>query len=300
MIYTVTFNPCLDYAVHVENFTVGTINRTQTEDIYPGGKGINVSIVLQNLGIENTALGFIGSFTGTQIEKIMKNRGCHTDFIEVEKGFSRINVQIMSKEETAINGQGCNISEQNITALFKKLDALKDGDMLVLAGSIPNTLPSDIYENIMERLQEKQIRIIVDATQDLLLNVLKFHPFLIKPNHHELGDMFHRTLNNDDEITEYALKLKEMGAQNVLVSMAAKGAILVCEDGQVYKMLPPNGKVVNSVGAGDSMVAGFITGYQKTKDYKEALKMGIATGSASAFLPWLAEMKDVEKLLAVM
>jgi len=300
MIYTVTFNPCLDYAVKVDNFALGEINRTKSEEIYPGGKGINVSIVLQNLGIENTALGFVGDFTGAQIEKIVKKRGCHTDFIEAEKGFSRINVQIISNEESAINGQGCFISEDNIAALFAKLNTLKDGDMLVLAGSIPNTLPSDMYERIMERLQDKQIRIIVDATQDLLLNVLKFHPFLIKPNHHELGDMFHKTLKTDEEITLHAEKLKEMGAQNVLVSMAGEGAILVSADGQVYKMKPPEGKLVNSVGAGDSMVAGFITGYLKTKDYKEALKMGIATGSASAFLPWLAEMKDVEKLLTVM
>ena len=184
MIYTVTFSPCLDYAVKVDNFTVGTINRTESEEIFPGGKGINVSIVLQNLGIESTALGFIGGFTGVQIEKVLKNRGCQTDFIEVEKGFSRINVQIISNEESNINGQGCFISEQNIAALFAKLDSLKDGDMLVLAGSIPHTLPSDIYEKIMEHLQNKQIRIIVDATRDLLLNVLEFHPFLVKPNHH--------------------------------------------------------------------------------------------------------------------
>lgn len=297
MIYTVTFNPCLDYAVRISNFAIGEINRTETEEIFPGGKGINVSVVLQNLGIENTALGFIGGFTGAQIEKFLKDRGCHTDFIRADSGFSRINVQIMSHEETAINGQGCFISDKNISELFAKLDTLISGDILVLAGSIPNTLPTDIYERIMERLQDKSIRFVVDATQDLLLNVLKYKPFLIKPNHHELGEMFHKTLKTDEEIIEHAKKLKEMGAINVLISMAGEGAILVSEEGEVYKMKPPKGKVVNSVGAGDSMVAGFITGCLKSKDYKEALKMGIATGSASAFLPWLAEKKDVDKIL---
>lgn len=297
MIYTVTFNPCLDYAVKIDHFAVGKINRTDSEEIHPGGKGINVSIVLRNLGIENTALGFIGGFTGLQIEKFLKDRGCRTDFIYVKKGFSRINVQVMSEEETAINGQGCSINQEDISNLYRILASLKEDDILVLAGSIPNTLPSNIYEKIMEKLQNKKIRFVVDATQDLLLNVLKYKPFLIKPNHLELGEMFHKTLKTDEEIIEHAIKLKEMGAQNVLVSMAGDGAILVSRDGEVYKMKPPKGKVVNSVGAGDSMVAGFITGFLKTGDYKEALKMGIAAGSASAFLPWLAQKEDVDKIL---
>ena len=211
--------------------------------------------------------------------------------------FTRINVKINAGEETEINGQGPRISEEAIGKLYEKLDVLTKGDVLVLAGSIPNTLPEDIYERIMARLDGRGIRIVVDATKDLLMNVLKYHPFLIKPNNHELGDMFGVQLETDEEIIEYAGKLKEMGARNVLISMAGDGAILLDEHGKVYQGRPPKGEVLNSVGAGDSMVAGFVTGYLNTGDYEKAFELGIATGSASAFEYWLAEKEDVVKLL---
>lgn len=297
MIYTVTFNPSLDYVIQVDNLTLGNVNRTTKEAVFPGGKGVNVSVMLSNLGISSTALGFIAGFTGEQLKKMLTEFGCDTDFIELKEGLTRINVKINSNEETEINGQGPDISNAAIEQLFEKLQNLKEGDILVLAGSIPNTLPENIYEIIMEKLQEKGIRVVVDATKELLLNVLKYHPFLIKPNNHELGEMFGVTLNSDEEIITYAKKLQEKGAENVLVSMAGDGAILITEDGAIYKGLPPKGKVVNSVGAGDSMVAGFLTGFLNTGDYEKAFRLGIATGSATAFLAWLATKEDVVSLL---
>lgn len=297
MIYTVTFNPSLDYVIQVDDLTLGRVNRTTKEAIFPGGKGVNVSVILSNLGIKSKALGFIAGFTGKQLEKMLTDFGCYTDFIELKEGLTRINVKVNSNEESEINGQGPNIGDRAITELFEKLDCLQNGNILVLAGSIPNTLPEDIYESIMERLQTKGVRIVVDATKDLLLNVLKYHPFLIKPNNHELGEMFGVTLKTDEEIITYAKKLQEKGAGNVLISMAGDGAILITEDGEIHKGLPPKGEVVNSVGAGDSMVAGFLTGYLNTGDYEKAFKLGIATGSATAFLAWLAEKEDVVKLL---
>ena len=297
MIYTVTFNPSLDYVIGAEKLVPGEINRTTRESIYPGGKGNNVSVVLSNLGHKSKALGFVSGFTGEALEKMLDDFGCYTDFILLDNGFTRINVKINAGEETEINGQGPKINETAIDQLYKKLDALTQGDVLVLAGSIPNTLPEDIYERIMERLDGRGIRIVVDATKDLLMNVLKYHPFLIKPNNHELGEMFGTVLETDEEIIEYAGKLKAMGARNVLISMAGDGAILLDENGKVYKDRPPKGKVLNSVGAGDSMVAGFITGYLNTKDYEKAFELGIATGSASAFEYWLADKEDVVKLL---
>lgn len=297
MIYTVTFNPSLDYVIQVDDLTLGNVNRTTKEAVFPGGKGVNVSVMLSNLGISSTALGFIADFTGEQLKKMLTEFGCDTDFIELKEGLTRINVKINSNEESEINGQGPDISNAAIEQLFEKLQNLKEGDILVLAGSIPNTLPENIYEIIMEKLQEKGIRVVVDATKDLLLNVLKYHPFLIKPNNHELGEMFGVTLNSDEEIITYAKKLQEKGAENVLVSMAGDGAILITEDGAIYKGLPPKGKVVNSVGAGDSMVAGFLTGFLNTGDYEKAFRLGIATGSATAFLAWLATKEDVVSLL---
>lgn len=297
MIYTVTFNPSLDYVIQVDDLTLGNVNRTTKEAVFPGGKGVNVSVMLSNLGISSTALGFIAGFTGEQLKKMLTEFGCDTDFIELKEGLTRINVKINSNEESEINGQGPDISNAAIEQLFEKLQNLKEGDILVLAGSIPNTLPENIYEIIMEKLQEKGIRVVVDATKDLLLNVLKYHPFLIKPNNHELGEMFGVTLNSDEEIITYAKKLQEKGAENVLVSMAGDGAILITEDGAIYKGLPPKGKVVNSVGAGDSMVAGFLTGFLNTGDYEKAFRLGIATGSATAFLAWLATKEDVVSLL---
>lgn len=297
MIYTVTFNPSLDYIVQVDDFQVGRVNRTSYEKILPGGKGINVSIVLKNLGYSSVALGFISGFIGREIDAQVKQYGCITDFISIAHGMSRINVKLKSHEETEVNGQGPNIEEDHLQQLYERLDTLQEGDILVLAGSIPNTLPENIYEMIMERLENKRIQVVVDATKNLLLNVLTYKPFLIKPNNHELGEMFGLTLNSNEEIILYGKKLQEMGARNVLISMAGDGAIFLEEDGEVHVSKAPKGKVVNSVGAGDSMVAGFITGYLETRNMQEAFLTGIATGSASAFSPYLAKRPEVLKLL---
>lgn len=296
MIYTVTFNPSLDYVVQVEHFQGDAVNRTSEEHVYPGGKGNNVAVIASNLGMKSRALGFKAGFTGAAMEQMLQEFGCDTDFIALEEGVTRINVKVKSDDEFEINGQGPRIPDEKIRQLYEKLDALESGDVLVLSGSIPNTLPDDMYERIMERLAGTGVRISVDATKDLLMNVLKYHPFLIKPNNHELGEMFGVTLESDDEIAEYARKLQEMGARNVLVSMAGDGAILVTEDGSVLKQLPPEGEVVNSVGAGDSMVAGFLAGYLKTGSYEEALKLGTAAGSATAFTSWLADAGTVGEL----
>ncbi|MBE6054260.1 MAG: 1-phosphofructokinase [Clostridium sartagoforme] len=297
MIYTITFNPALDYIVRVEDFKLGEVNRTSYEEIYAGGKGINVSIVLNNLNVENIALGFIAGFTGEEIENKVKSMGCKTDFIKLNSGMSRINVKLKSNEESEINGQGPDINDDELEKLYKKIDLLKEGDVLVLAGSIPNTLPENIYEIIMEKLENKEVKIIVDATKELLLNVLKYKPFLIKPNHHELGELFNTKINNEDEIILYAKKLKEMGARNVLISMAGDGAIFITEDNRVIKSKVPKGTLVNSVGAGDSMVGGFIAGYLNEGNLEEAFKMGVATGSASAFSEGLATRDKVYELL---
>lgn len=296
MIYTVTFNPALDYVVRVDHFQLGIVNRTVQEDIYYGGKGINVSTVLANLGYETTALGFVAGFTGDEIVRGAKTLGFTSDFIRVEKGMSRINVKLRSDEESEINGMGPEITAADVEKLFEKLEKLEKGDILVLSGSIPSSISDDIYEVIMKRLEGRSIQIVVDATKDLLLNVLQYHPFLIKPNNHELGEMFGVVLKNDDDVTTYAKKLQERGARNVLISMAGDGAILVTEEGGVHKIGVPKGKVKNSVGAGDSMVAGFIAGYMEHHDYKEALKMGTAAGSASAFSEDLAKKEFIMEL----
>ena len=291
MIYTVTFNPSLDYIVRLDNFTAGAINRVNYEQVLAGGKGINVSIVLKNMGHDNSALGFVAGFTGEEIKRQLKEFGVKSDFVQLDEGFSRINVKAKASTETEINGQGPDISEAKQAELFAQLDKLVEGDTLVLAGSIPKTLPDDIYQRIMARLDGKGIRIVVDAEKNLLLNVLQYHPFLIKPNNHELGDMFGVKLTTDEEIITYAKKLQEKGAQNVLISMAGDGAILLTAEGQ--------GKLINSVGAGDSMVAGFITGYMESNgDFEKAFHMGVATGSASAFSENLATRPEVEALLA--
>lgn len=297
MIYTVTFNPSLDYIVTVDNFTCGVVNRTKDEIIYPGGKGINVSMVLKNLGYENTALGFLAGFTGEKIESLLLKKGITADFIKVENGMSRINVKLRSNQETEINGQGPDIKKADINKLYEKLDTLKDGDILVLAGSIPDTMPDSMYMDIMEHLQKKDLKIIVDATRDLLANVLKFHPFLVKPNNHELGEIFGVTLKEKEEVASYAKKLQDMGAKNVLVSMAGDGAVLAAEDGSILKANAPAGQVKNSVGAGDSMVAGFIAGYLENNNYTRAFQMGVCTGSASAFSEELAKKEEVTALL---
>lgn len=300
MIYTVTFNPSLDYVVQVEHFQGDAVNRTSEEHVYPGGKGNNVAVIASNLGMKSRALGFKAGFTGAAMEQMLQEFGCDTDFIALEEGVTRINVKVRSDDEFEINGQGPRIPEEKIRQLYEKLDALESRDVLVLSGSIPNTLPDDMYERIMERLAGTGVRISVDATKDLLMNALKYHPFLIKPNNHELGEMFGVILENDGEIAEYARRLQIMGARNVLVSMAGDGAILVTEEGSVLKQLPPEGEVVNSVGAGDSMVAGFLTGYLKTGSYGEALKLGIAAGSATAFTSWLADHEAIDKLYKIL
>lgn len=296
MIYTVTFNPALDYVVKVDHFTLGSVNRTRQENIYCGGKGLNVSAVLAELGYENTALGFVAGFTGDEIEQRVKNLGFKSDFIHVKDGISRINVKLKSGEETEINGIGPQITAEDVKQLFQKLEDLREGDILILSGSIPNSLNDDIYEKIMESLDGKGIRIVVDATRDLLSNVLVYHPFLIKPNNHELGEMFGVTLNSMDEIIYYGTLLKEKGAENVLISMAGDGAVLITKDGTVYKMGVPAGVVKNSVGAGDSMVAGFVAGFLENGSYEHALRLGSAAGSASAFSEGLAGKKDIRKL----
>lgn len=297
MIYTVTFNPALDYVVKVDHFTTGNVNRTVQEEIFYGGKGINVSAVLKELGLPSTALGFVAGFTGDEIEKGVKTLGFQSDFIRVKNGISRINVKLKSEEETEINGMGPVIESEDVERLFEKLDKLETDDILVLSGSIPKSIDDRIYETIMERIDGKGIRIVVDATKDLLLNVLKYHPFLIKPNNHELGEMFGVKLESVEDIVFYAKKLREQGAVNVLISMAGDGAILVTEDDTVHQMGVPKGVVKNSVGAGDSMVAGFLAGYCEKRDYEYALKLGTASGSATAFSEGLAKREDIIRLL---
>lgn len=298
MIYTVTFNPALDYVVFLDQLKLGDINRATRESIFYGGKGINVSTILNTLGMETTALGFVAGFTGKAIEEGLAAQGMHTDFIHLPEGNSRINVKVKHGDETEINGQGPVITQEAIDALFEKLQALGEDDILVLAGSIPNTLPEDIYERILAALSGKKIRTVVDATKDLLLNVLKYHPFLIKPNNHELGEMFDTVCETREDIEHYAGELQKMGARNVLISMAGNGAILITEDGETIQMGTPKGKVINSVGAGDSMVAGFVAGYLRTGSYKEALKNGTAAGSATAFSEGLASREMFEEMLA--
>lgn len=296
MVYTVTFNPAIDYVVHTGGMILGATNRSEKEEMYFGGKGINVSIVLRELGIESKALGFTAGFTGEAIEKGLSEMGIDTDFVRLEKGNSRINVKIKSSVETELNGQGPDIDEKAVAALFAKLDKLADGDTLILAGSIPSSLPSDIYQRILERLSGRNIRFVVDATRDLLLNVLKYRPFLVKPNNFELGEMFGVVLKTDEKIEKYARKLQEMGAVNVLISMAGDGAMLIDENGKKHRCGVCKGVVKNSVGAGDSMVAGFTAGLQDG-DYEYALKLGTAAGGATTFSDGLAKKEMIDELL---
>lgn len=297
MVYTVTFNPSLDYIVDVPDFKEGRTNRTSRELIYPGGKGINVSIVLRNLGIDSVALGFAAGFTGEEIKRLMAESGVKNDFITCEEGISRINLKIRNIDGTEINGMGPKIGQEDIGRLYEKLDKLSDGDTLILAGSIPASMPETMYMDILEHLSDKKLDIVVDATKDLLMNVLRYHPFLIKPNNHELGEIFGLELKTEEELISYAGKLQELGARNVLVSMAGDGALLLTEKGEVYRAQTPKGKLVNAVGAGDSMVAGFVAGYKKTESYENAFYMGLCTGSASAFSEKLATEAEVKALL---
>lgn len=296
MIYTVTLNPSLDYIAECKDFTLGTTNRTSSEIIYPGGKGINVSIVLSNLGDRTTALGFLAGFTGEHIDSLIKDMGISSRMIRLNEGMSRINLKLKSKEETELNGMGPKISIIDIARLYQKLESITEDDILVLAGSIPPSVSEGLYSDIMERLKEKKIKIVVDATKDLLMNVLDKKPFLIKPNIHELGELFNVKLDSADEALPYALKLKEMGAVNVIISMGKDGAMMVDEYGKSYTMNSPEGKLVNSVGAGDSLVAGFLHKYLETGNYEEAFRYGVCTGSASAFSSALATKEEVEKL----
>ena len=296
MIYTVTFNPSLDYIVSIKDFELGKTNRTTAEQMLAGGKGINVSTVLKNLGINNVALGFVAGFTGREIERMAKESGIICNFITLEQGCSRINVKMKDFDGTEVNGMGPVIDEDAVEQLKKQLRRLTQGDTLVLAGSIPSCMSDSIYRDIMSELKDKGINFVVDATKDLLLNVLEFHPFLIKPNNHELGEIFGVELSTRESVVPYAKKLQEMGARNVLVSMAGQGAVLLDEQENVYMLPAPKGTLVNAVGAGDSMVAGFIAGWTETQDSYHAFKMGVSAGSASAFSEILATREDVEKV----
>lgn len=330
MIYTVTFNPSLDYIVTVEDFTVGRTNRTDSELILPGGKGINVSTVLSNLGVQNTAIYFAAGFVGEEITRRVKESGIHAEMIPVAEGCSRINLKLRSYAEgidtvhngekklceTEINGQGPVIGPEHIEELYHKLDQLQAGDTLVLAGSIPGSMPRSVYSDILERLSGRGIRFVVDATGELLRNVLNYHPFLVKPNHLELGELFGVTLTTRDEVVSYAAKLLDLGAEHVIVSMAGEGAVFVASDGTVLKSEAPKGDLVNAVGAGDSMVAGFLAGWaeaayvepdgnkrderyekkEKAEIYKHAFRMGLAAGSASAFSEFLATEAEIRQV----
>lgn len=297
VIYTVTFNPSLDYIVSVKDFRPGMTNRTSSELVLAGGKGINVSIVLGNLGIKSTALGFIAGFTGDEIVRRLHNGGINSEFIKINDGISRINIKLKSIDGTEINGQGPHIDSSHIEQLMNRLRRLESGDVLVLAGSIPAGISDNIYKDIMDMLKDKGVQIVVDATSRLLTNVLEYNPFFIKPNQHELGDIFNVTLNTQEEVIPYALELKKMGAVNVCVSMGGKGAILVADDGNVYKAKAPDGILKNSVGAGDSLVAGFLSGWIEKKDYEYAFRKGVATGSSSAFSERLATNGEVNDLI---
>lgn len=297
MIYTVTLNPSLDYVVDVDDFELGRTNRAVSERLYAGGKGINVSFVLKNLGFESTALGFSAGFTGEEIKKQIQERGITENFITVLNGQSRINIKLRGQQETEINGRGPDIEKEHIQQLLKKLSVLSPGDYLILAGSVPMKINDTIYYDILKTLDKKGIKAVVDTTGDLLLNVLKYHPFLIKPNIHELSELFSTEIKTKEEVVQYGLKLQDMGAQNVIVSMAGEGAIFICENGEIYKSEAPKGVVKNSVGAGDSMVAGFLAGFCETKDFAKAFKMGVCTGSASAFSEDLATKEQVRQVM---
>ena len=285
MIYTVTFNPSLDYIVSVENFQLGLTNRTSS---------VNVSTVLMNLGIENTALGFAAGFVGDEIVRQMEEMGVQNGFIRIEEGVSRINLKLKSIDGMEINGQGPVISPEHVEELMKQLDRLGEGDVLFLSGSIPASMPDDAYQKIMERLDGRGVQIVVDATRDLLMKVLEYHPFLIKPNNHELGEIFDVELRTREEVIPYAKKLQEKGAVNVLVSMAGEGAVLIDANGDVHMAPAPKGTLVNGVGAGDSMVAGFMAGWLEKQDYEHAFCMGVSAGSASAFSEHLATKAEIE------
>ena len=298
MIYTVTFSPTLDYVVEIDEFQTGAINRTSSEKVYPGGKGVNVSIALKNFGYDNTALGFIAGFTGAEIKRLLHGIGVRNNFINVEKGMSRINMKIISKDETAINGQGPEITNEDIGILYARLRCLVDGDFLVLAGHIPDTLPSDMYKQVLQFLEGRNLNVVVDAEKELLTGTLQYRPWLIKPNRDELGEVFGVKINSLEEAVPYARKLQEAGARNVLVSMGGLGAVLVAEDGTIYSSDAIKGNVVSTVGAGDSMVAGFIAGYLDSDgDMETAFKEGMCAGAASSFSLVIPDARQVAHMM---
>ena len=318
MIYTITFNPSLDYVVTVENFETEKVNRTTSEFVFPGGKGINVSMVLSELGVENTALGFVAGFTGVELERQLKESGAITDFVTVKEGNTRINVKlrstakkielnevevqetensVQSDVETEINGAGPIVSEEELKLLLDKLTGLNEKDIVVISGSVSKGISQSVYADIVKLCNERNIKVVVDAASSLLWNTLEYEPFLIKPNKDELEDIFYRDLFSKEEVEFYAKELQNRGAKNVLVSLGEHGAVLVAENGEVYDMDAPQGEVLNSVGAGDSMVAGFLAGYLETNDFENALKLGICAGSATAFSYGLATKTEIDKLL---
>lgn len=296
MIYTVTFNPSLDYFVTTPGFTLGKTNRTTQEQMVPGGKGLNVSIMLKNLGIDSTCLGFTAGFVGTEIIRRFDELGISNEFIHLPQGCSRINVKLLDHDGTEINGMGPVIDSGSLQAFYDRMECLCDGDTLILAGSIPASMPSSVYCDILKMLSGRKIRIVVDATKNLLLETLPYRPFLIKPNNHELGEIFGVSLKDRTAVIPYAKKLQEMGAANVLVSLSGDGAVLVCQDGSIYESPAPKGILVNAVGAGDSMIAGFLAGYESTQDFYHAFKLAVSAGSASAFSSTFATLEDVTAL----
>ena len=310
MIYTLTFNPSLDYVIAVEDFQTGKMNRTASEMIYAGGKGINVSIVLKELGVESVPLGFVAGFTGQELQRMLQEQGIRTDFIEVEQGHTRINMKLRTDiliepetdgfwhQETEVNGQGPLITEEELELLLQKIDSLTENDILVISGSVCRGVPQSIYADITKRCREKNVRVVVDASSVLLWNVLEHGPFLIKPNIDELEDLFYRDIDRMDEVIFYAKELQNRGARNVLVSLGKDGAVLVTENGDVYEKEAPKGDVINSVGAGDSMVAGFLAGLLQTQNYEKAMKLGLCAGSATAFSEGLAKEAQIKDLLA--
>lgn len=296
MIYTLTLNPALDYVVNVDEFKEGLVNRTKSEEILYGGKGINTSVVLTNIGVENTALGFVGGYIGKEFERLLNKDDVKTDFIYLNNGNTRINVKIKGINETDINAKGPDVSKSEIDSLFEKIQLLKDGDYITLAGSIPSSVPGEIYVKIARMLKDRNINLVVDAEKELLTDVLQYNPFLIKPNHHELGDIFGKKFSSEEEITSAGKELQKMGARNIFISMAGDGGIFIAEDGKTYYSPAPQGKVVNSTGAGDSLVAGFLAGFLQTNDYKKAFVYGLCAGSASAFSERLATKKEINGL----
>lgn len=290
---TVTINPSLDYVMQIENLRLNHINRSKAEKVYVGGKGINVSIILKRLGIDTTALGFVAGFTGKEIINSLQSQGIQSEFILLKEGMSRMNIKLRSEGETDINGAGPKIEEEHIRELYKKIEKMEEGDFLILAGSVPTTLSSNIYREILHKFKDKKLKVVVDTANELLISVLEYKPFLIKPNHHELGELFQVVIENQEQAIYYAKKLQDKGAKNVLVSMAAKGAVLVTEEGKVITHRGIIGKVKNSVGAGDSMVGGFIAGYLEKQNMEYAFKLGIAAGSATAFSDDLATKEEI-------